>query len=268
MNYEKGSPYIQLFSGEKGRILCDLQRAYLRHNILPLLAALFSTNERIAVLEFGPGIGVLADLLHEEYSHLSYTAVDIDSEVLRRIRTKFPGSHLVEADSACRVAQQLQANSYDVVVAIDVWEHLPPNDLERYTKLALELRTKRGVFVAQVPNWGCPFTSNTIFAGDLTHCNRFNELSARQLLLRADVPNHCIRILPHRFPPLNLLWRARSLLRASILLAYQLVLIVLGLYRIRIATPNLIIVVNHVEMDSTSLGHEPFSEPLDNNAAD
>ena len=226
MNYEKGGAYTQL----KKDFAENLKRDYHTQNILSLILKNFTTEKEIKVLEYGPGLGIMADLLYESYSSINYTAIDIDQNILHRIKNKHIDAEIKEVNSFKDLCEFLSDKKFDVIIALDVWEHIPATELNAYTEESLKHLSRGGMFIAQVPNWGCPFTSNVIFAGDITHCNPFNEISARQLLLKngADINN--IKILPYHFPQNGFLNFIRSMIRPMLLIMYRAFLFLLGLH--------------------------------------
>jgi 2-polyprenyl-3-methyl-5-hydroxy-6-metoxy-1,4-benzoquinol methylase len=243
MEKEEYSAFWDQPEDTQGDYIRNLKRLYHETNILPLLNNL-RENSSLNILEFGPGMGIFANLLHETFPQLTYTAIDIDNSVLERIKSKYPDAKTFCVSSAKELENALAGKDFDAIVALDVWEHLPPDELSNYTRLCLNNLSEKGIFIAQVPNWGCPFAPNIIFAGDLTHQNRFNELSARQLLLNAGAPSDKIKLLPYKFPKPNIFWSIRSWVRAFVLWMWQILLIIIGLYKVNITTPNLIMLVD------------------------
>jgi len=239
MDYESGAPYNQ----QEEDFARHLKKSYHTKNILPLLLKNFTKEQNIKVLEYGPGLGIMADVLHENYPSISYTAVDIDPNVLNRIKNTHLDAMTRQVNSSKDLCEFLSDKKFDVIIALDVWEHIPSIELDTYTKESLKHLSGEGIFIAQVPNWGCPFTPNAGFAGDITHRTPFNEISARQLLLKngADINN--IKILPYHFPRNGFLNFIRSIIRPLLLILYRLVLALLGLQVLKICTPNLIMLV-------------------------
>ena len=238
MNYDKGAAYNQQDIG----FVSELKRNYHSQNILPLLKQNFSKHSELRILEFGPGLGIMAELLHENFSRISYSAVDIDSSILERVKNTYPDTKTRQLSSSSELIDFLGSNEYDIILALDVWEHLPPNELEIYTRECLGHLTDTGLFIAQVPNLGCPFCANVIFAGDITHCNHFNEISARQLLLNSGALPNDINILPYSFPG-GLINMVRGIVRPVLFFLYKVFLFFSGLQVLKICTPNLIMMV-------------------------
>ena len=240
MDYESSAGYRleQQRYGEK--FIRKLKKAYHQRNILPLCQDRCHGQNAPRILEFGPGLGILTGLLLQAFPDAQYHAIDIDPEILKRLDSNHPtiNTHCIER---YKDYQETDFDPFDIIVAVDVWEHLPPSELVDYTRRSLALLKPGGRFIAQVPNWGCPSCPNTIFAGDLTHTNRFNEVSARQLLILAGAEESCCRMLPYCFPT-TFLGYIRTCFRAIFFLLYRLNLFILGLQQLRILTPNLMMV--------------------------
>jgi len=236
-----------------------MKHAYHEVNILPLIQASCRGKVSPRILEFGPGLGVLAELLLKEYPEAEYHAIDVDGSVLTRLKNEHSQVSTYCLQSIDEYEKE-EFEAFDVIVGLDVWEHLPSRQLEGYTRRSIQLLAKGGVFVAQVPNWGCPFTPHSIFAGDLTHANRFNELSAVQLLLNSGVEIENVEILPYRFPK-GVVGLLRALVRRVILFLYKCLFFILGVQRLRIMTPNLIMVAcGHKESGVRCIDERELSE--------
>jgi SAM-dependent methyltransferase len=250
MNYEKGVAYKQ----QNEIFVKKLKKAYHTKNILPILLKNFDSKQKIKILEFGPVLGVMADILHSNYPLINYTAIDIDQTILDRIKNKYNKSITKQIKSSKDLCAFLTDNKFDLIIALDVWEHIPPSELDIYTRKSLDCLSKNGLFIAQVPNWGCPFSPNVIFAGDTTHHNPFNEISAKQLLMRNGVDIENIEILPYHFPLNGLINLFRSIIRFLLLIAYKFILPVLGLQMLKVCTPNLIMLAKN-RQNSTPKGN-------------
>lgn len=246
MDYERGVAYKQ----QQKKFVRNLKKAYHRKNILPLLLKNFDCEQNIKVLEYGPGLGIMADILYKTYPSINYTAIDVDQNILDRIKHTHLNSEAKKISSSKKLCDFLADKTFDVIIALDVWEHIPSLELNTYTEESLKHLSDGGVFIAQVPNWGCPLTPNVIFAGDITHCNPFNEISARQLLISNGADTKNIQILAYHFPRNGFLNLVRSIIRPILLIAYKIILALLGLQVLNICTPNLIMLVKNNESSS------------------
>ena len=240
MKYDKSAVYRMEQDRYGKQFILQMKQAYHEINILPLLHTSCAGKPSPRILEFGPGLGELTKLLLQKYPNAEYHVIDVDNDILAMLQKTHPGVHIHNIQNINEYEKQ-DFTPFDVILGLDVWEHLPSKQLEKYTQKSIQLLTNNGIFIAQVPNWGCPFGPN-IFANDLTHVNRFNEFSATQLLLNAGAERESLEILPYRFPTgaINFL---RTLLRGALLFLYKNLLFILGVQRFKIMTPNLIMVV-------------------------
>jgi SAM-dependent methyltransferase len=240
MQYDKSAGYRQEQDKYGNEFIFKMKQAYHKANILSLVIRACERHPAPRILELGPGLGELAQLLIEEFPHAVYHAIDIDQQILARVNARY---HVhTEHIETLEDYETWQPESFQAIVGLDVWEHLPSDQLEGYTRKSLALLAEGGIFIAQVPNWGCPLAPNTLYAGDLTHTNHFNEFSAKQLLLNAGASSETIQVLPYRFP-MGIIGMLRRICRAALLAHYKLACFILGVPRLEIMTPNLIMVV-------------------------
>lgn len=241
MDYDKGTQW-NYGSTEEQVFIYNLKMAYDQKNILPILRAYVNQEKPLRILEFGPGCGTLAAILYQNYPQVDYTALDCDPVVLERIKARFPNAETIIAENHKTFEEKTLSKKYDVIVGIDVWEHLDKKELLQYTTTSYHLLLDHGIFIAQVPNISCPLAINTIFAGDITHQNMFNEISAKQLLIISGFSLNAIEIRAFEFPAINIFWRIRSILRSCYFFYVKFLMLLLGVSRVNILTPNLIMV--------------------------
>jgi 2-polyprenyl-3-methyl-5-hydroxy-6-metoxy-1,4-benzoquinol methylase len=77
----------------------------------------------------------------------------------------------------------MEQSQFDILLAIDVLEHLDLDGLHRFSRLVREVLRPGGLLIVQVPNAQAPF--NPVTAGDLTHLRAFTPASLRQLFALA-----------------------------------------------------------------------------------
>jgi 2-polyprenyl-3-methyl-5-hydroxy-6-metoxy-1,4-benzoquinol methylase len=215
------------------------KRSYHEKNIIPLISDKLNNANFVNILEIGPGNGELAEILLER-SNIQYYAIDIDDAILKNINSKFPQISIFNCDTLEKIYRSFEHIKFDIILATDVWEHLPKSELYSYTLTICNLLKNNGVMVIQVPNWGCPFTPNTFYAGDLTHCNIFNEYSLRELFLKCGVESEDIELVPFYFP-YGLVGFFRNVICGTVILFYKLILVIFGLLHLSICTSNIII---------------------------
>lgn len=242
MQYDQSAAYRQEQNKYGNDFIFQMKQAYHQANILGLIRKACAGHPHPRILEFGPGLGELTQLVLQHIPEADYTVLDIDTQILEQLKSQYEVQtlHIQNLDEF----QQWQPDQkFQIIVGLDVWEHLPAGQVEGYTQHALALLDD-GTFIAQVPNWGCPLTPNTIFAGDLTHYNHFNEFSAKQLLINAGANPRNIEIRPYRFPT-GWIGSLRSAVRSFWLFGYKLSCYALGVPRLEIMTPNLIMTVKN-----------------------
>lgn len=243
MEYDKTSIYRDQMEEHGADFIVEMKNAYDKANILPLIQDLMQSGKKIRILEFGPGLGLLAEQILKYSANIEYHITDIDEAILNELHLK-NGSIVPHHITSLTDFKKHFDDTFDIIIAIDVWEHLPNNDLIEYTNSTINLLNDTGIFIAQVPNWGCPFAPNNIYASDITHQNMFNENSAKQLLLMSGLDESCIEILPYKFPQTSILWKIRSIIRYLLTPLFYLLLFIMGVMRLRIITPNLIMKVD------------------------
>lgn len=155
---------------------------FARH-LMPLLPQLASTAEHGAWLEFGAGWG--RNLLAlRELGVRDIVGVDISREQVT-LAHSLGLSELRLIDPGQPLPQLLGSRRFDVLLAIDVLEHLSLSQLEAFALDARTLLRPDGLLVVQVPNDLAPF--NPVRSGDLTHLRAFTPASLRQFFALAGV---------------------------------------------------------------------------------
>ena len=193
--------------------------------------------QRVQVLELGFGNGSFAGWATAQGA--DYLGVEVIPELLDAARARgyrvLPAKVLDEGVVA--------AGSLDLVVAFDVFEHLPIGDLQLLLqRLAVMLRPG-GQVLARLPSGDSPF-SRAIQHGDLTHCTVLGSAAVRQLALRVGLTAEQVRAPFQAWQGDGVL---RTLKRAAVsglrALAYPVIAdVFLGGGR-PVLTPNMLIVL-------------------------
>ena len=97
------------------------------------------------LLDIGCGPGQFAEFILAAAPGVSYTGVDFSAVAIGQAQNRVPGARFIQADLGD--IQQLNGTSYDLVVALEVLEHIDA-DLEVLAKLDSGAR-----FVGSVPNF-------------------------------------------------------------------------------------------------------------------
>ena len=108
---------------------------------------LVGENKRIKLLDVGAGYGYFEEILNKEKNKVRMYGIDISDSAVRSLHEKFDGTFRVG------VATEIpfKSNHFDVVVALEVIEHIPAEDsLKAYKEIKRVLK-KGGVFICSVP---------------------------------------------------------------------------------------------------------------------
>lgn len=131
----------------------------------------------VEVLDLGCGHGAFLHALRNlGYSHV--TGVDSSSEQVRTARRLGIGG--VEHADALEDVESRDAASMDVVLTVDLLEHLRRSELMRLADGVHRILRSGGRWVIHVPNAQGLFGPGVRY-GDLTHENAFTASSIRQL---------------------------------------------------------------------------------------
>jgi SAM-dependent methyltransferase len=121
-------------------------KAILRHSRLPL-------DRELEVLDFGCGPGFIWNHLLSLRARWNYTGLDFSSSSIEAARKqgarheRFRGAECVD-----RLPCQLPAGRFDVVLLVEVVEHLEDDDLDASLQEARRLLKAGGVLLVTTPN--------------------------------------------------------------------------------------------------------------------
>jgi 2-polyprenyl-3-methyl-5-hydroxy-6-metoxy-1,4-benzoquinol methylase len=168
--------YVSSFKDEHGGAGHDLpssRRAWLKRRVLPLLGHLPRTT-RICELGCGDGgfLGFLRESGFDDVHGVDWSAEQVALAQARGLDVS--AGDLFDVLVAAHEA-------FDLVVAIDVIEHLSHEQLLRFGPLLMQAIRSGGMLLVQTPNGEGLFAGHVIH-GDLTHSTIFNESSIKQYL--------------------------------------------------------------------------------------
>jgi len=104
-------------------------------------------NGKINLLDIGAGYGYFEEILNKEKNKVRMHGIDISDASVRILRERFDGTFRVGLANSI----PFKNNQFDVVVALEVLEHLPAEDsLDAYKEIKRVLK-KRGIFICSVP---------------------------------------------------------------------------------------------------------------------
>lgn len=135
----------------------------------------FYLSADASVLEIGFGNGGF--LAYCRARNWRVEGIEIDPELIRRAEAMGFSATRMEAFGDF-LAEKKQ--SYDLVVAWDVLEHIPLRDLQKLVKDVASLLKPGGYFMARFPNGHSPF-GRLLQYGDLTHITVIGAYMAEQL---------------------------------------------------------------------------------------
>ncbi len=132
---------------------------------LDAISCFFNTSDKtLKVLEVGCASGsFLKTLQNKQFENVQ--GIDLDRELVSHGKTVL-GVNVVVADWNTFMLED--GEKFDLIVALDVLEHIAPSDLPELLKNTHKRLSSRGKLILRTPNPDCPFVLPT-FCGDLTH---------------------------------------------------------------------------------------------------
>lgn len=204
----------------------------LSQEILPHLP----TDKNASILELACGHGAFLKLL-ERNNYSNALGVDISTDQIEKAK-ELDINNVQCADISTFLRDSVE--SYDVIIGIDIIEHLTKSELLTLLKLIKERLNDGGKVLLRTPNCDAPLGS-TFYFGDFTHEIYLNYFSAEQVMLTMGFKD--IKILNShvgvRNPVKNFF---RAILWFKLRIWYKLVLFASGRSSKKVLfTPNLII---------------------------
>ncbi|MCH8475204.1 MAG: class I SAM-dependent methyltransferase [Opitutales bacterium] len=144
------------------------------------------------ILELGFGNGYFLEWARDHGYHSS------GLEIIEELVTKAAANgHEVYCDRLLET-NRFEPNSFDAIVAFDVFEHMSVDELRESLKKIDALLVVGGCVIARVPNAGSPF-GQLLQNGDMTHLRAFTTTSMPQLLfdtaLNQEWAGNSVRVL-------------------------------------------------------------------------
>ncbi|WP_187263695.1 class I SAM-dependent methyltransferase [Pontibacter beigongshangensis] len=148
---------------------------YFKHHILPH----FPENKEIKILEIGCGYGRYNKAI-TDLGYQNIVGIDISQEQVTYAREKMGLKNVFLADASEFLDQD---KKYDVILLMDVLEHLEIAYAVTLLKKIHRSLHEGGKFIIHVPNSFAPLRPS--FNGDITHIRSFSADSMSQLLRMA-----------------------------------------------------------------------------------
>lgn len=118
-----------------------------------------------AILELGCGAGAFLSLANRR-GHTDVTGLDLSPEQVRLAQARCPGATVLQQSLHAFLSGASQR--FDLIVALDVFEHLSKDELLEALSLSARALKPGGRLVVQMPNGDSPWLGPVAF-GDLTH---------------------------------------------------------------------------------------------------
>jgi predicted TPR repeat methyltransferase len=156
---------------------------------------------------------------------------------------EYAGCEGVEIGDASEIITRAADASLGGVIALDVFEHIPQDDLRRLLVACRAKLAEGGQIVFRVPNAGAALglvNQN----GDLSHVNAFNEISVRQLAFDTGLRVVQVHSEPFAYPRSLealgglLLWPLYAGVTRAVFAAYG--------HKPKVITPNLICILAEI----------------------
>lgn len=149
-------------------------------------------NKQAKILDVACGEGWLLLFLREA-GYAALSAFDISAENVNICRKL--GFDFVQEFDATRIREFEVGKSYDLILALDILEHIPKQFAVQFVS---DLRTRLapgGILLVQTPNMGCVFGLLHRYS-DLSHEFCLTESSAKTLMFLGGFAPHEIEIRP------------------------------------------------------------------------
>lgn len=147
---------------------------YFKAFILPH----FPADKKSKILEVGCGYGRYTQLITQTLKYENTVGVDISEEQIEYARSNYKLTNVFRADALEYLTSTNE--KYDLIILMDVLEHLELDYAIRLLRKINESLAPRGKLIIQVPNGLSPL--KPIFYGDVTHVRPFSVSSMSQIL--------------------------------------------------------------------------------------
>ena len=134
-------------------------------------------NKNSRLLDLGCGDGALLSVARE-LGIENLEGVDLSPEMVERASAV---GLAVKLQDVLPFLDERPSESFDVVCAFDLLEHLDQKQLLAVCQNVLRILKKGGRFLIHVPNGASPFVGRILY-GDITHERAFTQESIQQLL--------------------------------------------------------------------------------------
>lgn len=196
-------------------------------------------SSRFNVLEIGPGMGEFVHFLNEQ-KIVNIDVIDNDKSIATLITKKYKISNFYTTQKIAALENKL--HQYNLIVMIQVLEHLPINQYENVLRTLYRHLQKNGFLVIVVPNGNNPLGLIERYA-DLQHYNCFTEQSLRDLINYSGIKKYEYKIKGYEIPPYTAINIVRIILQKILHLFLLLIMIINGGNYFKVMTPNIMLII-------------------------
>lgn len=171
MNQDLYKKYASIMSVDNSLKKTNYDELYFKKYYLKKI----SPNKNIEILEIACGNGKYLEIL-KKLGYKNTLGIDLSEEQIEIAKKK---SLNVKCISAVDFLKQ-NKKKYDVILLIDIFEHLSLDDSIEVIKLIYDQLNKKGKVFIQVPNALAPFSPHRY--SDITHLRSYTTTSLHQTI--------------------------------------------------------------------------------------
>ena len=233
--------YITHLEGRYTKKTFARKTDYIRYNFGKIVKSV-KDRKNSSVLEIGPGKGEFVKYFLDNKIK-DITIMDNDPTVIGNIRKQYRNVKTILSDGVSSLKNK--SKKYDLIVMIQVLEHMPVENYFSILKTLYSKLNKNGYIIIVVPNAGNPLGIVERY-GDIQHTSAFSEQSLKDLMVGSGLGNFSFEIFGFRIPPYNLVNIIRIVLQKILHLFLKITLIINGGTYFRIMEPNISLVIKKV----------------------
>lgn len=226
--------YINHLQGQYGKATFKRKTDYIDYNFGRIVKELSPKNAKI--LEIGPGMGEFVKYLKDK-GFKNVDIVDNDKGVLDTVG-KFGVKDKYLTDNLLGLENKLE--KYDLIVLIQILEHLPLNIQSKAVSVLYSHLNKGGNLILVVPNANNPLGLAERY-GDLQHTSSFTSRSLTDLVDNSGIKNYEALISGFEIPPYSVVNLLRIVLQKILHAILYLAMIINGGVFFRVMTPNIVL---------------------------
>jgi len=212
---------------------------YIKYNFGPIVQKL-KTKKKVSTLEIGPGKGEFISYLQNN-GIKDIDIIDNDKSVLSSLNENYEISNIFHSNDIVSVNSKLRR--YDLIILVQVLEHMSPKVYFSVVKTLYSKLNKNGYILIVVPNANNPLGLTERY-GDLQHRNSFTEQSLNDLVIGSAINNYDDAIKGYLIPPYSLVNIIRIILQKMLHLFLLGLMIINGGTYFKIMNPNISLIIN------------------------